>query len=233
MDQHGNTVGAGAQASDVNTFSNVDPHTSDAEALGGDSSHLVWGTNISISDSMHAIKDFLSNFQKKYRMIQDGELQEGQQVPQEHPGATKEYVEMMKTMLDLGVTALNLDARNLKSYPPTRKLWHQLQAFPNEIIPMMDVAIKDVMAEIAEKRMNEMRMQQQQGQRPPRARDGSSLPPDPNSDADSPAAFPSDAAGGIAEVPDLVREVESKLYRVRTFGLDNTINLRELNPSGM
>ncbi|KAL1646409.1 MCM DNA helicase complex subunit [Diplodia intermedia] len=230
VDERGNTVGAGAQASDVATFSNLDPRTSDAEAMGGDSRAVIWGTNISIVDSMHAMKDFLWKFQKKYRMIQDETLQEGQQLPQDHPGMTKEYMEMMETMLDLGVTALNLDARNLKSYPPTRKLWHQLQAFPNEIIPLMDVAVKDVMAELAEKRMNEMRMQQQQAQRPQRTRDGSSLPPVPSSDVDSPAVFPNDPA---AEVPDLVREVESRAYRVRPFGLDQTINLRELNPGDM
>ncbi|EKG21177.1 Mini-chromosome maintenance DNA-dependent ATPase [Macrophomina phaseolina MS6] len=232
VDERGNTVGAGVQPSDVATFSNLDPQTSDADLLGGDSTRVIWGTNVSIVDSMHAMKDFLFNFQKKYRMIQDGGLQEGQQLSQDHPGTTKEYMELMKTMLDLGVTALNLDARNLKSYPPTRKLWHQLQAFPNEIIPLMDVAVKDVMAELAEKRMNEMRVQQQQGQRPQRARDGSSLPPAPSSDMDTPVAFP-DGAGGIAEIPDLVREVESKIYRVRPFGLDQTINLRDLNPGDM
>ncbi|KAB2580035.1 Mini-chromosome maintenance DNA-dependent ATPase [Lasiodiplodia theobromae] len=233
VDERGNTVGAGGQVSDVATFSNLDPHTSDADAMGGTSSRVVWGTNISVVDSMHAMKDFLFNFQKKYRLVQDGTLQEGQQLPQDHPGTAKEYVEMMKTMLDLGVTVLNLDARNLKSYPPTRKLWHQLQAFPNEIIPLIDVALKDVMAELAEKRMNEMRMQQQQGQRQQRARDGSSLPPVPSSDVDSPAAFPNDPAGAAAEVPDLVREVESRIYRIRPFGLDQTINLRELNPGDM
>ncbi|OJD37066.1 dna replication licensing factor mcm4 [Diplodia corticola] len=230
VDEHGNTIGASGQASDVATFSQLDPHTSDAEAMGGDSTRVIWGTNISIVDSMHAMKDFLWNFQKKYRMMQDETLSEGQQLPQDHPGTTKEYMEMMKTMLDLGVTALNLDARNLKSYPPTRKLWHQLQAFPNEIIPLMDVAVRDVMAELAEKRMNEMRTQQQQAQRPQRTRDGSSLPPVPSSDVDSPAAFPSDSAAGV---PDLVREVESRVYRVRPFGLDQTINLRELNPGDM
>ncbi|KAL1632119.1 MCM DNA helicase complex subunit [Neofusicoccum ribis] len=228
VDERGNTMGAN-QASDVATFSNLDPNTSDAEATSVDPNRVIWGTNISITDAMHGFKEFLVSFQKKYRMVQDEQLQEGQQLSQDHPGTTKEYVEMMKTMLDLGVTALNLDARNLKSFPPTRKLWHQLQAFPNEVIPIMDVAVKDVMAELADKRMNEMRMQQQQGQRPQRARDGSSLPPVPSSDVDSPAAFPNDAA----EIPDLVREVESKIYRVRPFGLDETINLRELNPGDM
>lgn len=219
-----------APPSEAATFSNLNPDTSDADVLGGSSSRVIWGTNVSLVDSMNAMKDFLLNFQKKYRMIQDGELEEASNLPADHPGMAKEYVDMMKMMLELGVTPLNLDARNLKAYPPTRKLWHQLQAFPNEIIPLMDVAVKDVMIELAEKRMNEMRLQQQ-GPRGQRPRDSSSLPPMPSSDIGTPGG-PSPAPA-VTDIPDLVREVDAKTYRVRPFGLDKTINLRELNPGDM
>lgn len=218
-----------APLSEAATFSNLNPDTSDADVLGGSSSRVIWGTNVSLVDSMNAMKDFLLNFQKKYRMIQDGELEEASNLPTDHPCMAKEYVDMMKMMLELGVTPLNLDARNLKAYPPTRKLWHQLQAFPNEIIPLMDVAVKDVMIELAEKRMNEMRLQQQ-GPRGQRPRDSSSLPPMPSSDIGTPGG-PSPAPA-VTDIPDLVREVDAKTYRVRPFGLDKTINLRELNPGG-
>lgn len=211
--------------SDAATFSNMDPNTSDANALGGGSTQVIWGTNISMSDTMHAVKDFFMHFQKKYRLMKDGTQSENQPLPADNPGNEKEYVEMMKVMLELGVTALNLDARNLKAYPPTRKLWHQLQAFPNEIVPIIDVVIKDIMIELAEKRMNELRVQQANS----RMRDSSSLPPMPSSEAGNQNGA---EAGGASNVPDLVRDVESKIYRVRPFGLDNTINLRELNPSG-
>lgn len=171
------------------------------------------------------------NFQRKYRMIQDGELEEGSSLPADHPAMAREYVDMMKMMLELSITPLNLDARNLKSYPPTRKLWHQLQAYPNEIIPIMDVAIKDVMLELAEKKMAEMRVQlSQQRGAPSRNRDGSSLPPMLSSDAPTPGA-PSPAP--FADIPNLVSEVDQLTYNVRPFGLDNTINLRELNPGDM
>lgn len=220
-------------ASDAATFSNLNPDTSDADVLGGNSSRVIWGTNVSLVDSMNAMKDFLFNFQRKYRLIQDGELEEGASLPADHPAVTKEYVDMMKTMLELGVTPLNLDARNLKAYPPTRKLWHQLQAFPNEIIPLMDVAVKDVMIELAEKRMAELRVQHSQAQRGGQAsgRDSSSLPPMFSSDAPTPGA-PSPAPV-IPDIPDLVKEVDQKTYRVRPFGLDKTINLRDLNPGDM
>jgi DNA replication licensing factor MCM4 len=219
-------------ASDAATFSNMNPGTSDADVLGGNSSRVIWGTNVSLVDARHAMKDFLMNFQRKYRMIQEGELEEGVSLPAEHPAMAREYVDMMKTMLELGVTPLNLDARNLKAYPPTRKLWHQLQAYPNEIIPIMDVAIKDVMLELAEKRMAEMRVQLSQAQRDaqPNARDFSSPPPMPSSDAPTPIA-PSPAP--FPEIPNMVSEVDQKTYNVRPFGLDNTINLRELNPGDM
>ena len=229
VDEHGMPVG---DASDAATFSNMNPDTSDADALGGNTSRIIWGTNVSLVDARHAMKDFLMNFQRKYRLIQDGELEEGMSLPAEHPAMAREYVDLMKMMLELGITPLNLDARNLKSYPPTRKLWHQLQAYPNEIIPIMDVAIKDVMLELAEKRMAEMRVQlsQQQRSAQPRARDSSSLPPMLSSDAPTPGA-PSPAP--FADIPNLVSEVDQKTYNVRPFGLDKTINLRELNPGDM
>jgi DNA replication licensing factor MCM4 len=229
VDEHGMSV---HEASDAPTFSNLNPDTSDADVLGGNSSRVIWGTNVSLVDARHAVKDFLLNFQRKYRMIQDGELEEGMNLPPNHPAMAREYVDIMKMMLELGVTPLNLDARNLKAYPPTRKLWHQLQAYPNEIIPIMDVAIKDTMLELAEKRMAEMRVQLSQAQRTtqPRARDSSSLPPMLSSDAPTPGA-PSPAP--FADIPNLVSEVDQKTYNVRPFGLDKTINLRELNPGDM
>ncbi|KAF2640148.1 MCM-domain-containing protein [Massarina eburnea CBS 473.64] len=231
VDEHGMPVHD--EASDAATFSNLNPDTSDADVLGGSNTRIVWGTNISISDAQHAFKDFLFNFQRKYRNIQDGELEEGATLPADDPAMAKEYVDTMKMMLELGVTPLNLDCRNLKAYPPTRKVWHQLQAFPNEIIPIMDLCIKDVMIELAERRMAEMRVQMAHTQRGPQARghDSSSLPPMLGSDAPTPGA-PSPAPSGL-DIPDLVKEVEQKVYRVRPFGLDKTINLRDLNPGDM
>lgn len=229
VDENGNPV---PEASDAATFSNLNPDTSDADVLGGNSSRVIWGTNVSLVDARHAMKDFLMNFQRKYRMTMDGELDDGMTLPSDHPAMAREYVEIMKMMLELSITPLNLDARNLKAYPPTRKLWHQLQAYPNEIIPIMDVAIKDTMLELAEKKMAEMRVQLSQQQRgaAPRDRDSSSLPPMLSSDAPTPGA-PSPAA--FADIPNLVSEVDQLTYNVRPFGLDKTINLRELNPGDM
>ena len=223
-----------ARGSDAATFSDLNPNTSDADALGGSGTRIVWGTNVSIDDSISAIKDFLLNFQKKYRMLKDGEIEDTQNLPADHDGHVKEYVEMMNTMLDLGVTSLNLDARNLKAYPGTVKIWHQLQSFPAEIIPAFDVSIKDVMAGLAEKRMGDMRTASQQRavQNGSRDRDLSSAPPMPSSDIDG-TPTPRETVQPLNDMPDLVSEVESRIYKVRPFGLDTSTNLRDLNPGDM
>lgn len=223
--------------SDAATFSNLNPNTSDADMLGGQSSRIVWGTNVSIADSFSCMKDFLHNFRRKYRLIQDGELAEGDSLDLDDARMEKENISMLETMLDLGTTAFYLDCRNLKSYPATRKLWHQVQSFPAEIIPVMDAAVKDVLIDLAEKRMADQRStQSQQGrQQQSRARDSSSMPPMPSSDANGGNGVPAanGATGPAEELEDLVAEVEQKVFRVRPFGLDQTINLRDLNPGDM
>lgn len=229
VDENGAPV---RQDSDAATFSNLNPNTSDANALGGQSTRIIWGTNVNIIDAIASVKDFLYNYQKKYRMFKDGEIESTQNLPAGHPGHAREYMEMMNTMLDLGVAQLNLDARNLKAYPPTLKLWHQLQSFPAEIIPAIDQAIKDIMIELAEKRQGDMRTQQsQRSQSGNRPRDSSSAPPMPDSDVDAPAT--GGAVQEPSDLPDLVQEVEQRVYKVRPFGLDKTINLRDLNPGDM
>jgi DNA replication licensing factor MCM4 len=142
---------------------------------------------------------------------------------------------MMETMLDLGVRFLYLDARNLKAYPPTRKLWHQLQSFPSEIIPLMDTCIKDTIVEMAERKMDSMRQAQSQHRQTEanRTRDLSSAPPMPSSDIDNDMGGQTPVPGQVEDIPDLVTEAEQRIYRVRPFGLDKTINLRDLNPGDM
>jgi DNA replication licensing factor MCM4 len=82
--------------SDAATFSNLNPNTSDADLMGGNTGAVIWGTNVSIQHSFKAMRDFLFNFEKKYRMIADGELEEGATLDAGHPGREKEYVSMME-----------------------------------------------------------------------------------------------------------------------------------------
>lgn len=210
------------------TFSNLNPDTSEADAMGGDSTRVIWGTNISVQDSMSSFKNFLYNFTKKYRLWADGATEE--ETRQLGPVADeKEYLEMLQNMRKLGVHGLNLDARNLKAYPPTLKLWHQLQAYPQEIIPLMDQTVKEVMVELAQKEMQELQRSHNAAS-VSRARHGSSVPPLPSSDLGigaTPTATPAPAA---EEIPNLVEEAEIRPWKILPFGLDKAVNMRDLDP---
>ena len=219
---------AGSEA----TFSNLNPDTSDADALGGDSTRVIWGTNISISDSMSAFKNFLYNYAKKYRMWADGATEEETEA-MDGAEDEKEYIKMMNYMRQLGVTGLNLDARNLKAYPATLKLWHQLHAYPQEIIPLMDQTIKDVMIELAAKEMEILRREAPNTAPAGNARNGSSIPPMPSSELGSDTAPAPTPTPQVADVPDLVEDAEMRTYKVLPFGLDKSVNMRELDPADM
>ena len=228
VDENGVPVGD-APSSDAATFSNLDPDTSEADAMGGSSTRTIWGTNISLQDTIVKFKDFLLGYQKKYRMWADGATEEETSEPGSG-GNEREYVDMLNTMLQLGVTGLNLDVRNLKAYPSTVKLWHQLQAYPHEIIPIMDQTIKDLMIDVAEKEMARLRTEQRHMQQArTRVRQDSSMPAIPSSEANGDG----DGHNSRDDVPDLVQEVETRVYKVKPFGLDNSINMRDLNPNGM
>lgn len=58
------------------------------------------------------------------------------------------YVDMLNMMKETGVTNLNLDTQNLLSYPATKKLYHQLINYPQEVIPIMDQTIKDCLVSL-------------------------------------------------------------------------------------
>lgn len=217
VDENGMPAQDGELNSDSRTFSNVDPNTSEAERLGGSNTRYIWGTNINIQDVMAAFRDFLLGFQKKYRMWVDGATEEETSQP-DSGGNEKQYMQQLKIIRELGVIALNLDLRDLKAYPTTIKLWHQLLQYPEEIIPLMDQTIKDVMVDQAEEEMNRLR-QEQQRNRPPM---NSSTPAMPTSEANEQEG----------QIPDLLLEAETRNYKVKPFGLDKSVNMRELNPNG-
>lgn len=231
MDENGRMIrDVVTEESDAPTFSNVDQTTSDAQAMGGNSTLCIWGTNISVNDTMASLKRFLREFSNKYRMWADGMTQEETQMDED--AETKKYMVIMQNMMTLGVTCLSLDFKDLKAFPPTQKLWQQAQDYPQDIVSLMDQAIKDMMFGLAEEQMAKERRSQSsslglanQNNVP------SSDPPVPSSDrmgSDAPTPRPAESA----EI-DWTSEVQSRNYRVRLFGLDETVNMRDLNPSGM
>ncbi|ANB13822.1 MCM DNA helicase complex subunit MCM4 [Sugiyamaella lignohabitans] len=105
----------------------------------GDPVRLIWGTNVSIAETMNSFRSFLQSFKSKYRMMHD-DIPIG-------PGEGEDlvYVNMMNQMRILGSANLNLDAQNLLAYPATHKLYYQLINYPYELVPIMDQVIKDCM----------------------------------------------------------------------------------------
>jgi DNA replication licensing factor MCM4 len=102
---------------------------------------VIWGTNVSIQDCSNNFRDFLMNYKLKFRKQLDGnliELDDDQFY----------YVNYLNNMKDLGLINLNLDAKNLLSYPNTKKLYYQLINYPQEVIPIMDQVIKDCMIQL-------------------------------------------------------------------------------------
>jgi DNA replication licensing factor MCM4 len=142
----------------------------------------------------------------------------------------KEYIAVLNEMRLLGVCGLNLDVKNLKAYPPTLKLWHQLHAYPQEIIPLMDQAVKDVMVELAEKEKQNLHRGIVTATGIPRARPGGSFMPPPSSEAAAPTPTPS---APPVDGPDPIEDIHMRTYKVLPFGLDKTINMRDLDPADM
>ena len=151
--------------------------TSDAAA--SEPTRVIWGTNISISESMVSFKTFLTGFKKKYRFMMDGD--------EADPlvGEQSTYLTMLEDMWNAGTYNMNLDAQNLLAFPPSRKLYHQLTAYPLEIIPIMDQSIKNCLMEmLLEREIDQVEMV----------------------------------------------KLEAATFRVKPFNLQETSNMRDLNP---
>ncbi|KAH6610489.1 cell division control 54 [Trichoderma cornu-damae] len=231
LDESGRVVREGqAPGSDAASFANRDPNTSEADALGGPGQSLIWGTTVSIDDTFSAFKDFLRHFTLKYRMYRDG-LTDAE-VNAAADAESKPYWEALQNMLLLGTTRLYLDISDLNLYPPTRKLWHQIQAYPQEVVPVMDQSVHDVMFDLAQaETMRNRPSQSTAGQQASQRSTQGSGPVFPSSDrldeGITPTPRPRD------EEPTLEDQVAASLYVVRPFGLDKLTNLRDLNPSDM
>ena len=230
VDDSGRVVRDGsALGSDAASFANNNPHTSEADALGGPSQSLVWGTTVSLEDSFASFRDFLRNFTRKYRMWADGATEA--ETAANPVAASKPYWEAMENMLLLGTNKLYLDLRDLKAYPRTAKLWHQCQAYPTEIVPVMDQCVHDLMSELAQAEMASQRA----------AASHASAPAAPTASQSSEMAFPSSDRAEEPSTPrpapreqvTLEDQVMKQQYLVRPWGCDKSVNLRDLNPSDM
>lgn len=116
-----------------------------------DEIRAIWGTTVNLAETMKLFRDFLRGFKPKYRAIHD--RQENLRTrtfatPEE--GEVVLYETYMRRIRQTGETNLNLDMINLLSYPPCKKLFAQLQKYPQEVVPAMDQILKDLMLELAD-----------------------------------------------------------------------------------
>ncbi|EJU01310.1 MCM-domain-containing protein [Dacryopinax primogenitus] len=130
-----------------------EPHLSNAQTASSgfdDVTSVVWGTNVSIMEAMKTFSEFLREFKPKYRRAHDA-ARGIAHPPLAHPedGEVPLYQTYLRKMRLTGQTNLNLDAENLLAWPSTRKLHSQLLKYPQEIIPVMDTALKDAMISLA------------------------------------------------------------------------------------
>jgi DNA replication licensing factor MCM4 len=175
---------------------------------------LVWGTTVTINETMNLFEDFLRGFKPKYRAAYNEEQAkeaEAAGLPR-LPAMTlydnltaaqadsPMYEGYMQQMFQTHQCNLNLDAVNLLAYPPTKKLYHQLFNFPQDVVPILDQTLRDVMLNMAQKQFED-------------AQAAGTL-----SDAD------------LDELETAVRDVERDSYKVRPFGGEKTVNMRDLNP---
>ncbi len=133
-----------------------------------DEIRAIWGTTVNLEETMNTFKEFLRGFKVKYRVAHDRERglrTRAMSSPAE--GEEILYESYLRTMRRTGQNNLNLDMVNLLAYPPSRKLHGQLVKYPQEVVPAMDTALKDVMSELLEEdRLNgDVELQGEEGDR--------------------------------------------------------------------
>ncbi|KAK8125219.1 minichromosome maintenance protein 4 (cell division control protein 54) [Apiospora kogelbergensis] len=218
--------------SDAASFSNIDPNTSEANILGGRGETTIWGTNVSVDDAYAGLKDFMKNFTKKYRMWTEGATKEDTDANPD--SETKPYLEDLKNMLALGQRILYLDIADFKVYPRTRKLWHHIQSYPQELVPLLDQCCQDVLIELAQAEDARQRSQGNAASAPAPRPSGA-----PSSDMQFPSSERSEEQVSTPrpqqdqQAPTLEDQVLATVYTVRPFGLEKVTNMRDLNPSDM
>ncbi|KAG8943279.1 hypothetical protein FRC04_002959 [Tulasnella sp. 424] len=156
---------------------------------GPDTTRVLWGTAVNVHDTRDAWIDFVKNFKVKYRREYDRKNNVTlRPLLDPNEGERKIYIDYLNKMRSTDQTTLNLDVTNLKAYPGTKNtLYPTLIKYPQEVIPIMDVALRDAIQDLLEEEGDV-----------------------------------SQAEWGWAEEAP---------FRVRPFGGQDAINMRELNPS--
>ncbi|KAI7966364.1 hypothetical protein MJO29_002112 [Puccinia striiformis f. sp. tritici] len=126
-----------------------DPTSSNAAPIEPETQTVIWGTLVSLQDSMQTFRQFLQGFKKKYRLAFD------LKIPLDDAAMLSNadklvYVDYMRKMRLTSQTNLNLDLINLLAFPATKNLYNQILNYPQELIPICDQVLKDCVIELAE-----------------------------------------------------------------------------------
>jgi len=149
--EYGSPHGLLSPSQDPNTpapFSPLAPPPSQAGlpnigAVGGISEAVIWGTNVNVDVVAERFRQFLITF-----------LPEGDH--NDEPLYLRKLAEIRRTQ----VFSLSIDCRHIYAFPPTRKLYNQLIAYPQEIVPVMDLVVNEVFAsEIGGQDLGSVRIQ--------------------------------------------------------------------------
>ncbi|KAG9310226.1 MCM2/3/5 family-domain-containing protein [Chiua virens] len=116
-----------------------------------DEIRAIWGTTVNLAETMKLFREFLRGFKPKYRALHDREKNIRSTIFDSPEDAEVVlYEAQLRAMRQKGQTNMNLDMVNLLAYPPSKKLFGQLQRYPQEVIPAMDQVLKDLVLEIAD-----------------------------------------------------------------------------------
>lgn len=196
-------------------MSAVAPTDADEEE---DLDKFIWGTTISLTTAMNTFQEFLTGFKPKYRHAFNEALakeveEEGGVVAPPMPlydnltfeqGEVPLYQNYISQMLQTGQNVLNLDMTNLLAYPPSKKLHGQLRKYPQEVIPILDQTLGDTVGQAAQEEYQEARTKHASGLL---------------SDTD------------LALLEERLRDISHRSFRCRPYDGDNSVNMRDLNPS--
>ncbi|KAF7331825.1 DNA helicase [Mycena kentingensis (nom. inval.)] len=122
-----------------------------ATSDGPDEIRAIYGTTVNLSETMKMFRDFICGFKPKYRH-EYARLNGHPFQPFVNPadGEVLLYETYLRQMRQTGETNLNLDVVNLLAYSASKRLHTQLIKYPQEVVPVMDQVLKDLMLEIAE-----------------------------------------------------------------------------------
>ncbi|TYZ51087.1 hypothetical protein PybrP1_009548 [[Pythium] brassicae (nom. inval.)] len=107
----------------------------DDENLSG---AVVWGTNISVSESMALFRTFVHEFQLPGRALPHRGLRHDE----------GHYVQVLRHLALTQSLVLNLDTQHLLQFRAARKLYHQLLLFPQVLIRILDMVVSEEFAKL-------------------------------------------------------------------------------------